>query len=849
MANVLANRVKVGTSTTGTGTITLGSAITGYQTFADGGISDGDVVRYTIIDDAAWEIGTGTYTATGTTLSRTLTESSTGALLDLSGSNVEVFITAANEDLVLKDSSGNVDVSGTVTADGLTVENSGNNYARINSTGSNTRLYLDRGSVSSRSQIIMQTSGAETGGAWAMGMWDDETFRIEDWTGTDTTRLSIDTSGNVTVSGTVTADALTIYNSSNTSGSTTGTTLLTLHNYVGSDLSQQKTFIDFRLQDDNSNEYPQVRIGAEVGQNGDANTQEKEGSGAFVIYTNNADTTSGDAGASLAERFRVDYQGNVTVTGTVDGRDVAADGTKLDGIESGATADQTKADIDALNIDADTVDGVHANKFFTSYNNAGTTGWEDSNRNFRINSGGNAVGLAMHESDGTFGFQLYGNGTDYGFLNSNWGSWDIKKTPDGQMTLRVSGTDYTVWHAGNDGSGSTLDADTVDGIQGGSFIRSDADDNVSAHTEWQDNYEIRLGNSADFRMDHNSNGHTYFRNYNHSGGNIYFQGEDTNGSNHALLYMYTANTAPYVSIYHDGNERFRTESGGVSVDGLYVGGNGASPHNANGIQISNTNNEKIVLSGSSTPYIRWQENTTDKAYIQWNSNGWFDFRNQENGWFKFQSTVDGKNAVLWLVRNDTTTASGNAHGQIAFGHTDGDYDPPYSSESYASSRIVSAATETTGSGDDGSRFDFYVKPTNTNKNSANSMRFRMDQNGSFHADGNIIAYSTTTSSDERLKKDIQKIDGALDKVKELSGYTFKFKKNDIASGGVIAQEVEKVFPVAVEDTDSDVLYEKDKVFKTVNYNALHGLLIEAIKEQQAQIDDLKSQIKTFMGDK
>ena len=59
----------------------------------------------------------------------------------------------------------------------------------------------------------------------------------------------------------------------------------------------------------------------------------------------------------------LDVTGNITCTGQVDGRDVAADGTKLDGIESGATADQTKSDIDALNINADQVDGMHANQF------------------------------------------------------------------------------------------------------------------------------------------------------------------------------------------------------------------------------------------------------------------------------------------------------------------------------------------------------------------------------------------------------------------------------------------------------------------------------------------------------
>ena len=95
----LANRAKMTTATSGTGIITLGSAAGGFQSFADAGISDGDVIRYVIEDGNNWEIGEGTYTASGTTLSRTVLESSNAdAAINLSGSAV-VFITAVAEDL------------------------------------------------------------------------------------------------------------------------------------------------------------------------------------------------------------------------------------------------------------------------------------------------------------------------------------------------------------------------------------------------------------------------------------------------------------------------------------------------------------------------------------------------------------------------------------------------------------------------------------------------------------------------------------------------------------------------------------------------------------------------------
>lgn len=124
----LVNRAKVATATTGTGTITLGSAVDGYQTFADAGVTDGDVVRYVIEDGSNWEIGTGTYTASGTTLSRTVSESSNSDnAISLSGT-ATIFLTAAAADILrpgdniseLTNDSGFTTNTGTVTSVGGT---------------------------------------------------------------------------------------------------------------------------------------------------------------------------------------------------------------------------------------------------------------------------------------------------------------------------------------------------------------------------------------------------------------------------------------------------------------------------------------------------------------------------------------------------------------------------------------------------------------------------------------------------------------------------------------------------------------------------------------------------------
>ena len=135
-------------------------------------------------------------------------------------------------------------------------------------------------------------------------------------------------------------------------------------------------------------------------------------------------------------------------------------------------------------------------------------------------------------------------------------------------------------------------------------------------------------------------------------------------------------------------------------------------------------------------------------------------------------------------------------------------------------------------------FDFYIN---------GGERVRIEADGDIHADGDVIAYSTTIS-DERLKTGISTVSNALEKVSQLNGVEFTRKSNGQRSAGVIAQQVEKVLPQAVKEKALPLQTgDEDTLYKTVEYDALHSLYIEAIKELKDMVEKQALQIKELQG--
>ena len=160
MALVLKDRVQEVTNTTGTGTLTLAGAVTGFQSFA--AVGDGNTTYYAITGGSQWELGIGTYTASGTTLSRdtVLSSSNSGNLVDFAAGSKTVFVTYPTSRVVIADGTSIAAANSSI----LPVASGGTGSATATFSGANITS-LNASAISTGTIANARTTASSANGA------------------------------------------------------------------------------------------------------------------------------------------------------------------------------------------------------------------------------------------------------------------------------------------------------------------------------------------------------------------------------------------------------------------------------------------------------------------------------------------------------------------------------------------------------------------------------------------------------------------------------------------------------------------------------------------------------------
>jgi len=540
--------------------------------------------------------------------------------------------------------------------------------------------------------------------------------------------------------------------------------------------------------------------------------------GATQVYHNNSlklSTTS----------TGVDVTGNVVVSGTVDGRDVATDGTKLDNIETSATADQTNAEIKTAvqaatsislggspttttQAESDDSTKIATTAYVTDkittliggapstlndLNELANAINDDANYNSTLTT---ALGTKLPLTGGTMTGSVYFN--------------------DGVVAKFGTHSDLQIYHNGsNSYINEAGDGDLLIKSQGTNVkIISDGDEDIARFTK-DGGAQLYYNNSK--KIETSSAGIDVL-------GNIAVTGT-VDGVD-----IQTLNTTAGAALPKAGGTMTGTISGFTSTGII---------DNATSVAMTIDSSENIDLAGD----LGWEDGK--KATFGGSSDLqiWHDGSDsviQDQGTGNLKLCSD--NLYLRNAADTETTLRATENGSLKL-YYDNAEKLATSSEgidvtgevkvSYGSG--ASPSYTFTGDTDTG----MFRSAANTLSFSTGSLeRWRLENDGDVHADGDIIAYSTTVS-DERLKENIQPIEDALSKVNQLKGCTFTYTADGKESAGLIAQDVEKVLPSAVSEKELPLKVDDGEKYKVLQYDQTIGLLVEAIKELSAKVEELE----------
>ena len=386
---------------------------------------------------------------------------------------------------------------------------------------------------------------------------------------------------------------------------------------------------------------------------------------------------------------------------------------------------------------------------------------------------------------------------------AKWSSWNASHTQQqiaytgAQLKHREASSDTawggwkTLWDSSNDGSGSGLDADTLDGVNSGSFLRSDADDSISAGVT----YRWGATNSAGL----------VFENSSYPGNELQIGGWSSSNTN--------------------GISRIRNSNANLHIDS---GGNGS-----------------LLLNHYSTGNVQIRRNTVWHAGNDGSGSG-LDadvLDGISSGSFLRSDADDYLNATLLVrgdIRNETAYRDHGVYGSYDSNKTNHIWSMGSAYRNHTSGsnfgNLYGMSYKHTNNGTGGTMAGGHQAVFCNNGTPGSAISF----SGGIWTSGNITAYS-----DRRVKTNIERIPNALDKVCQLNGYTFDrtdLVVDDVTGimpetrqTGVIAQEVLEILPEAVTGTEEG--------HYSVAYGNMVGLPIESIKELKAEVDELKTQLK------